>query len=270
MTSPYILIDTTLIGYPENKPWIKKRRKPSWVAAIYERDAVTVSPILVDVERAWQCNRIDTVMGLVNSGLPQLGISFIETELTLMELQAHFRRFVYILTEDGVELTLRFADCAVLSALSVHLTTEQWASLVAPLKSWKIHGRDGKLKPLTIPEPQSNLSFPLSLSDIQITALRDAFGADQLLANLRKMRPTGAPDYSTLEAYQCAEQARQIWLSSGHEENTELLLFARDVFDTEGRLLQHTGLKAVLQQTDPVARRKDLQRLTNQLNGVRK
>lgn len=264
MVSTFILIDTTLIGYPENKPWIKKRRKPSWVATIYERDAVAVSPILIDVERVWQCNRIDTVMALVNTGSPQLGVSFIETEMTLMELQMHLRQFIYILTEEGVELTLRFADCTVLSELSIHLTTEQWASFVAPFKSWKIHGRDGKLSSLPIIKAHEKFVSALSLSDSQIAALRNSARASQLLANLRNIRPAHPNYYSTPQAYEYATKTLDIWLAAGHMENTDLLLFARDVFDTDGRLLSHPALAQVLAQSDSDVRRRDLHRMTLQ------
>ncbi|MYN28023.1 DUF4123 domain-containing protein [Duganella levis] len=267
MSRSYILIDTTLVGYPDDKPWIKKRRKPTWVAAVYGRDAIVVSPILIDVERAWHCNRIDAVMALVNAASPKLGISFIETELALTEVLLHLRQFIYIQTEEGIELTLRFADCMVLSNLAALLTREQWTALVAPFESWKIHARDGNLKSLPIRKAESASRIPLLLSDIQMSALRDAFGADQLLANLRKMRPERESEYSTMQAHQYAEQTRQIWLSAGHEENTDLLLFARDVFETEGRLLLHPGLKPVLEQSDPILRRKDLHRLASHYCG---
>lgn len=270
MAFSYILIDTTLIGYPENKPWIKKRRKPSWISAIYERDAIRVSPILIDVERAWHCGRIDAVMALINTELPQLGISFIETALPLIELQIHLRRFIFVLTEDGAELTLRFADGAVLSALSTYLTNEQWAALVGPLESWKMHGRDGKLKSLPILRADLTSRVPLSLSEAQISSLRDSSGADQLLANLRKMRPGCETEYSTAQAHHYAEQIRQMWLSAGREEDTDFLLFARDVFQTEGRLLRHPGLRQVLEEADPEIRGKDLRRLTSlQFSGNR-
>ncbi|MYN39642.1 DUF4123 domain-containing protein [Duganella sp. FT109W] len=263
MSRSYILIDTTLLGYPVDKPWIKRRRKPTWVAAIYGRDAIVVSPILIDVERAWHCNRIDAVMALVNATSPQLGISFIETELTLNEVLLHLRQFICIQTEEGIELTLRFADCIVLANLAVLLTSKQWSWLVAPFESWKVHSRDGKLKSLPILKVESPSRIPLLLSEIQISALRDAFGADQLLANLRKLRPEHGSEYSTMQAHQYAEQTRQIWLSAGHEENTDLLLFARHVFETQGRLLLHPGLKSVLEQSDPILRQKDLQRLAS-------
>lgn len=267
MVSTYILIDTTLIGYPSNKPWRKKTRKPSWIAAIYGGDALLVSPILIDVERAWRCNRIDAIMALVNAESRQSGVSFIETELSLTELLSHLRQLIYIQAEDGGELTLRFADCVVLSALSISLTKEQWASMVAPFASWKIHARDGKLKSLQILTPEVPLRFPLSLSAAQIASLRDASGADQLLANLRKMRPDHGAQYSTLQAHQFAEQTRHIWLAAGHEEDSDLVLFARDVIKTEGRLLRHPGLAQALEQSDPVMRRKDLQRLASQQVG---
>ncbi|MBV6325236.1 DUF4123 domain-containing protein [Duganella violaceipulchra] len=263
MVSTYILIDTTLIGYPKDKPWTRKPRKLSWLAAFYERDAITVSPILIDIERASFCNRLDAVMMMVNAMRPQLGISFIETELTLPELQEHLRQFIYVKTEDNMELTLRFADCAVLAALSVSLTGEQWSAIVAPFERWKIHGRDGKLKSLPILKSDTPLATPLLLSDGQIASLKSAMSVDQLLANLRKMRPAQSYDYSTLKSYEYAEQARQIWFSVGHKEDTDLLLFARDVFDTDGKLLLQPSLTKVLEQPDPVLRRKELHRMAS-------
>lgn len=262
MASTYILIDTTLIGTPLNKPWIKKRRKPGWVATVYGREAIAVSPILIDIERAILCNALDVVMELVNAQHPQLGISFIETELTLIELQNHLREFIYI-KHDGIELTLRFADSAVLPVLSSVLTAEQWSAMVAPFKGWKIHGRDGLLTSLPISTTEIVIKPPLVLSDDQIAALRSAMETDQLLANLRKMRPGNHAEYSTPKAFEYARRARLIWISSGCEEDTELLLFVRDVFDTDGRLLHHAALDKVLAQSDPVLRRKDLHRIAS-------
>jgi len=250
-----------LIGNLSNRPWIKKRRRPSWVAALYGREGISVSPILVDIERAIVCNAIDSVMVLVNAAYPQLGISFIETELTLVELHNHLQEFIYVRTEDDTELTLRFADCAVLPTLATVLVKEQWSAIVAPFKSWRIHGRDGKLKSLSIYAADGVLEPPLLLSRTQVALFHEAMRTDQLLANLRKMRPGRPFEYSSLTAFEYANQARQIWLSAGHEEGTELLLFARDVFDTDGRLLRHVALNEILSQPDPVLRRKDLQRL---------
>jgi len=261
MASTYILIDTTLIGNPTNRPWIKKRRRPSWVVALYGREAISVSPILIDIERAIICNAIDAVMGLVNAARPQLGISFIRTELTLVELQSHLREFIYVRTEDSAELTLRFADCVVLPTLCSVLMKEQWSAIVAPFKSWQIHGRDGKLKSLPIYAADSVARPPLLLSEAQVSSFHDAMRTDQLLANLRKMRPGRPFEYSSLSAFEYANQARQTWLSAGHEEDTELLLFTRDIFDTDGRLLRHVALSEILSQPDPVLRRKDLKRL---------
>lgn len=263
MTSTYILIDTTLIGDQNKKPWIKKHRKPSWVAALYVRPAIDVSPILIDIERSIVCNRLDSVMELVNSSFPQLGISFIETELTLAQLQAHLRQFIFILAEDGTELTLRFADCVVLPALSKCLTGEQWSCLVAPFLSWKIHGRDGNLHSLPILKADNALKLPLTVGNEQLASLKDAMAADQLLANLRRLRPGHSSIYSTPKAHACAQRTRDIWVAAGHDEDKDLLLFARDVFATNGQLLYLPVLKEVLAQPDPICRRTDLTRLTN-------
>jgi hypothetical protein len=263
MTSTYILIDTTLIGYPEIRPWTKKRRKPSWVISLYDREAQDVSPILIDIERGRECNHLDTIMALVNAAHPQLGISFIETELSLHELHAHLFQFIFVKAEDETELTLRFADCAVLPALAETLTVEQWSFFVGPLSSWKIHGRDGKLNSLPILKAESEAGPPLVLSNVQITKLKEAMGADLLLFNLRKLRPDQSSEYTTLDAYERAQQTRKLWLSAGHTEDVELILFAREVFDSEGRLLLQPGLRSVLEHPDPVVRRKDLHRMAS-------
>lgn len=263
MTSTYILIDTTLIGYPENRPWAKKRRKPNWVISLYAKEAQAVSPILIDIERGRECNHLDTIMALVNAVRPQLGISFIETDLSLQELYDHLLQFIYIKAEDETELTLRFADCAVLLALVETLTNEQWAVFVGPLSSWKVHGRDGKLISLPFLKAETKANPPLALSSTQITKLKEAMAADLLLFNLRKVRPDQSSEYTTLEAYEWAQQVRKLWFSAGHSEDAELILFARDVFDSEGRLLLQPGLKKVLEQSDLVVRRKDLHRMAS-------
>lgn len=263
MVSTYILIDTTLIGIPLSKPWTKKRHKADWSAALYEREAISVSPVLIDIERAMHRNSVDVVMGMVNAQRPQLGISFIETELTLIELQNHLRHFIYVKTQEGIDLTLRFADCVVLPVLSSVLTAEQWSAIVAPLKGWKIHGRDALLTSLPIFKTEVALRPPLVLSGAQIADLRRAMETDQLLASLRKMRPGNYAEYSTPKAFEYAERARQMWISAGCEEDTELLLFVRDVFDTDGRLLRHEALDKVLAQTDPILRRRDLHRIAS-------
>lgn len=267
MYSTYILIDTTLLGEMREKPWLKKNRRPTWITPIYGRDAVAVSPLIIDVERAVQCSRISQMMALVNSQRPQLGVSFIETELSPQDLVWHLKKFIHVVTEDKTELTLRFADCAVLPALSAVATPDQWAVLVAPFKSWKIHGRDEVLKSLPLTQPSELAPTPLEFSDRQVAALREAMGTDQLLAHLRLARPAADSFYQSLQAYEYADQARNMWRAAGHEDGPDLVLFARSVFDTDGQLLGMIGLDQILIQDDLQMVRKDLSRLVAHQRG---
>nr|WP_229256922.1 type VI secretion system Vgr family protein [Duganella lactea] len=107
--------------------------------------------------------------------------------------------------------------------------------------------------------------LPLVLSNDQIALLGRAMKTDQILANLRKMRPGKHADYSTATAFEYAHRAREMWIAAGHVEDTELVLLVRAVFDTDGRLLHHVALDNVLAQTDPVLRRKDLHRIASTL-----
>ena len=114
----YVLIDVTLLGELTNKPWLKRNRQPIWIAPLYGRDAIEVSPVVIDVESAFKNDRTTAMMELVNARIPQFGVSFIDSELSLREMIQHLQKFIFILTADGDELTLRFADCLVLPALA--------------------------------------------------------------------------------------------------------------------------------------------------------
>lgn len=261
MHSTYVLIDTTLLGDLQTKPWLQKNRRPSWIAAIYGRYAVDVSPVVVDVERAFQCSRISTLMNIVNARRPQLGVSFIETNLTLEKLVEHLRQFICVLTRGDVELTLRFADGVVLPNLAFILTPQQWSLITAPFISWKVHGRDGKLFSLPILNARGSIRPPLMLTGAQIRALKDSMGADQLLVNLRMYRSAPPSTYLTEEAFAYATQARRIWHVAGHSDDQDLVLFAAGVFDTDGRLLSVPGLEEALARSDRTKIREDLQRM---------
>lgn len=263
MSSTFILIDTTLISLQSKKPWMKKRRKPSWVVALYDREAMAVSPILIDIEKTVLCNATDAMMQLVNAKYPQLGISFIETTLSLLELRSHLREFIYIKTHEAAEYTLRFADCVVLPMLSSILTSEQWSSIVQPFKSWKIHDRNGALKKLPLATTKNFAKPPLLLSNEQIALLRNRTKADELLVNLRKVRPGKDSEYSSIEAFEYANNARKIWISAGHAEDSELLLFIRDVFETNGRILYEPALGEIMALHDPVLRRRSIGKIVN-------
>lgn len=267
MHSTYVLIDTNLLGDPRNRPWLQKYRHPSWISTIYGRYAVDVSPAVIDVERALQCSRISSLMEMVNAQRPQLGISFIETDLTLENLVKHLRQFICVRTTAGVELTLRFADGIVLPTLASILTAEQWSLLTSPFKSWKVHGRDGSLISLPIGSAPSSIRPPLMLTGAQIRALKDSMGADQLLVNLRMQRSAPPSTYLTPEAFAYASQARRMWHAAGHSDDQDLVFFAAGIFDTEGRLLCVSGLADALVGSDRMKIRDALHRMI-ELNSI--
>jgi hypothetical protein len=252
-----------------HKSWLKKSRGPSWISPIYGRYAIEVSPVLIEVERALNSSKLSRMMEIVNFQRPQLGISFIDTQLGLQKMIDHLRRFIFVRTESGVELTLRFADCVALSALAAVLNSDQWAALTSPFKSWKIHGRDGETLSLPIGCRRDATSLPLTLSASQIRALRGSTGTDQLLMDLRRQRPAPQFTYTTSLAFSYADHARRIWHAAGNTDDADLIVFAGKVFDTQGRLLKAPDLLRTLAQGDRGKVLADVQRLaTGQLINV--
>ena len=258
----FVLLDLALIDGAHVASRYSGSAFPGWIAPVYSEDAHSVTPVLIDVEGARDAGEAESMMALVNARKPQLHASFIDTELGLSELTRHFRQFICIKTEAGGELTLRFADCAVLPVLASHLSSSQWATLAAPMARWLVHGRDGALKQLpAVPSGQQPAGTPLILTDEQVTRIRDAMGTDRLLANLRNMRPAEPLGRSPEEAYRWASEARAIWRAAGRTDDALLLVFARGIFETRGRILNLPSLPQTLANPDPALLRKELRQL---------
>jgi hypothetical protein len=257
--STYLLLDTAMMAETGAKPWTKVKRRSGWLLPLYDRPAWAVSPVIVDIEAAHRANRIGLVTDLANQMTPQLHTSFIDTYLSLSDLADHLRRFTYFIDEDKNEFTLRLADCVVLPWLAQVLTASQWTAIHGPILRWRIHDRNGNLRPLPgciSTEPELS---PLTISDPQLRALNECHEPEQLMANLRKMRFGHQwADTPHLEI-ELAEKALSAWKRSGQSDRTTLLIFARGVFDTKGMLLQFPSLHRVLEQRDIARVRIDLQ-----------
>lgn len=240
----YLLIDTALID-PPVKFWTRKHR-PAWLVPLYERDALVVSPLLIDLAQAHAADAIGEVMALANAFRPQLHLSIIDSSLSLQDLAGHLRRFIYFVNEQGEELTLRFADCLVLAALATVLTPEQWALFNSPIPSWKVHQRNGVLTQLPCASVAPDAALPLLLSEQQVAALKEALAVEQLLANLRTVRPGHQFAATPLAEYEMARWSRDLYRSFGHTDNATLMLLARGAFDTRGRILRAPELHSIL------------------------
>jgi hypothetical protein len=257
-----ILLDLALIDGAHIASRYSESALPSWIAPVYNEDAYSVTPLLIDVDGARDAGEAESMIALVNARKPQLHASFIDTEFELAELTRHFRQFICIKTEAGDELTLRFADCAVLPVLASYLNSSQWATLTAPMGRWLVHGRDGRLKELSVARPgQQPASTPLVLTDEQIARIKDAMGTDRLLANLRNLRPAEPLGRSSEEAYRWASEARAMWSAAGRADDALLLVLARGIFQTNGRILNLPSLRQMLTNPDPASLRKDLRQL---------
>lgn len=263
MYKSYILIDTNLLGESCEKFWIKKERHPNWIAPLYGRNAIEVSPIIIDIEQALQASKMSVVMKMVNAQQPQLGISFIESTMPLVKIVKHLQNFIYVRTTANKELTLRFADCAVLPALATVFNPSQWAALTKPFKSWKIHDRDGNMVSLPIIVCGNVSELPLILLDDQIFDLRELMAADQLLFNLRIRRPAENSIYLNSIGHEYAAQSRSIWYAAGNIDDADLILFTEYIFESKGHMLRSPNLLSVVANKNRSEMHASLRKMVN-------
>ncbi len=271
MTTPsycsYFLIDGALLDGSGAVPPTAAKQRPAWLTPVYDDNAAAVSPLVIDVLAAWEAGQLNILMKLVHACRPQLHVSIVETTWTMPMLAQHLRQFIYINTEDGKQLSLRFADCAVLPALAGGLSAAQWSALTKPLLRWRIHRRDGTL--MTLPPAREAVvsATPLTLNATQIDGLLASMGNDQVLMNVLFRRNMRDLPGNALEQFRRTGAARLAWHAAGHtDDDPQLLFFANAVLETAGRLLVAQGLQPVLEQTDATQIRDGLRRLVAELD----
>jgi len=250
--SVYLLIDNGLLdevsrSYAEGD----SKERPSWLEPIYADYAMAASPLLVDVEAAYEAGDIALVMSYVNARQPALHVSIIETGLNLEQITHHLRRFIFIVSPEDKQFTLRYADCAVLAALSSTLTKAQWATIIGPISQWRIHDRSGVLIQLPLAETVENASTPFHLDQDQLTALDEASEPDHCIAKLKMMRNGMFLPGNTEEQHAWALAARQAWRAAGNSNSLILLFLTEASLISRGEILRNPEIQNSLALNEP-------------------
>jgi hypothetical protein len=260
----YLLIDNGLLqeasaSYAETD----SKSRPAWLAPIYTERALAVSPILVDLEAAYEAGDLDQVMGYVNALAPALHVSIIETGLSLAQIAQHLRRFIFIVDPDGKQFTLRYADCAILATLSTVLTDAQWATMRWPMARWRAHDRSGHIIELRQVPVNEDVLTPLRLDREQITALDEASEPDHYMAKVKMMHHGAELPGTAAEQHRWADEARQAWRSSKNTSQLDLLFLTEAALVSRGEVLQRPEIPGYLLMDDVNSFKENLQQLTD-------
>jgi len=258
----YLLIDNGLlqeaaISYAESDSQVR----PSWLIPIYTERALAVSPILIDLETAYEAGGLDQVMGLVNALAPALHVSIIETGTSLAHLTQHLRRFIFILDPERKQFTLRYTDCAILIPLSSVLTSGQWATMRGPIVRWRAHDRSGCVVDLPPAMGIANGPAPLCLDHDQIVALDEVSEPDHCIAKVKMMHHGTAMPGTSAEQYAHAEAALQVWRASKNSRHLSLLYLTEAALVSRGEVLRKSEITAYLMADDVNAFRENLRKL---------
>jgi len=262
----HLLIDNGLLeevsaSYTE----VDSKNRPLWLAPIYPDHALAVSPLLVDLGAAYEAGEVDMVMSYVNARKPALHVSIIETKLNLEQIAQHLRRFIFIVSPEDKQFTLRYADCAILAPLSSVLSAAQWATIKGPISRWKIHDRSGTLIQLPLAEPVASASTPFRLDQDQLAALDEASEPDHCIAKVKMMRHGKPLPGNTAEQHAWALAARQAWRAAGNSDSLILLFLTEAVLVSRGEILRTPGIQSSLAMNKSDAFRDKLQTIITEI-----
>lgn len=246
-SNSFLLVDAIQVEGIESIIPFAKSERPSWVHPVYKDDIAQFGPLVFDIEAAHAADQLDMLLAVVNEVAPQLHVSVINTCLPASEFAQHLKNFIFVRTAAGKELTLRFADCAVLPALAMHFTAEQWAAFHGPVTRWRVHQRDGVLVELAEPhESRSKVDTPLCLDADQVAKIKDAMLPDQILARLRDMAASDQLNGSVAEQHAWASEACRIWRASGSKSIRALENLTEIAVATCGEIFRGRGISEVL------------------------
>jgi hypothetical protein len=266
VTFVYLLVDNGLLAevaasYSEDE----LHSRPTWLAPIYAERALAVSPLLIDLEAAYEAGALDQVMRYLNALQPALHVSIIETELNLEQLAQHLRRFIFILDPEGKQFTFRYADCAILALLPSVLTPAQWGHIAGPMTRWQIHDRSGGIFPLPSSIFVGNEPIPLRLGEAQLAALDEASEPDHYIAKVKMMGGQDRWPGTQAEQHAWALAARRLWLASENKHSLALMLFTEATLKTRGELLLQESIENLFAISEFDTFRMELNQLSNKI-----
>jgi hypothetical protein len=193
----------------------------NWCAPVIDAQAYRLTgPMLIDTALAKTAgDAVSTIVGKLIIAFPcRLHFSTIHSHVDLPTLVKHLRRFTAFYDEDAELLALRLADCRRIVDFPQLLTPQQWGDLTSLMEQWYVH----------------NQVFRLSRE--QIEALQQVAAPDRLLNRLGYTPQVMA---SNMTAYwQLAQHCIQLWKKSGNTDGDVLFFFARQVFSSQGKILQ--------------------------------
>ena len=268
--SVYLLIDNGLLdevstSYSETD----SKNRPPWLTPVYPDHALAVSPLLVDLEAAYEAGDIDLVMSYVNARKPALHVSIIETELDLEQITQHLRRFIFIVSPDDKQFTLRFADCTVLATLAAVLTAAQWATMRSPISRWAAHDRSGTLLLLPPAESVVYAPTPFILNHEQLAALDEASEPDHCIAKVKMMRHGMPLPGNTAEQHAWALAARQAWRDAESSNSLILLFLTEAALISRGEILRTPGIQNSLVMNESSTFRNKMQQVIKEMQDQR-
>jgi len=238
--SMYLLVDNGLLhGKSASYSEIDLNSRPSWLAPIYPDQALVVSPLLIDIEAAYEAGDLDRAMSYLNACTPRLHVSIVEANLDLEQLARHLRTFIFILDPEGRQFTLRYADCTILAPLSSILSSAQWAIMRGPITRWGVHDRSGVMIHLPPVESGEAVPTPICLDQAQLAALDEASEPDHYIAKVNAMRHGAALPGNTAERHAWAQAAREIWRRAANPNPDILLLLTEAALVSAGKILHH-------------------------------
>jgi len=242
----YALIDTAFEPTLVSK--YKKRVPDTQVCELYAGTGMDqlkeISPCLISLPRdnALRTKAIKTLLSYAD-GKPML--SFFMSELAAAPLAMHLQSILDVETSDGQHLVLRFADTRVLPVLIEVLDQPQRRSILAPILSWWLISRAGRLENLDLKNDEipdslcsiSSQSFSsLLLSDDQFTFMLDAAEPDAMIEQLWKIVPEHCHCFSGATLHEFV--ARQLSLAKAFsvEGFTDRIAYCVGALNTQGNL----------------------------------
>lgn len=227
----------------------------SWCAMLLPTEQRCLAgPILIDMDLLAEAGpAVASAVEAVLEGFPgRLHCSTLHSEADLPTLAGHLQRFTYFHDDAGQPLGLRIADTRILVNLQAAMTPQQWGEMTGPVHQWKLLNRRGEEIALALPEDRTSLSpenRQFTLSNEQLAILASGAEPDRLLDQLDY---TPQAMEGRLHAYwELARECIAIWEQSGSDNRDGLLNFAREVFDSEGEILQGKDFSRRLARATP-------------------
>lgn len=183
-------------------------------------------------------------------GKPNHYLSLLDSDTSQSTVENHLQQLRIMVGPNGARYFFRFADTRALITVYESVSADARRALIGPITEWHYWSRSGAKNSLCTMTALASATLPLALTPASMRKIIQASRPDQLMSEIREIRPDTLEPLSGSEAHEIAKSVCNYLRTHRISENSARLAIGIVTFKTKGRVLHDEEFERQIKATN--------------------